>query len=233
MTVISTGPVGTGSGTCHDPDRRPLRRDAERNRQKVMAAAQALFAERGLEVSLDDIARRAGVGVGTVYRRFPSREALIEELFEDSLRELIADAQAAARAPDGWTGFAGFLSRACERFAADRGLREVSLSTAHGSDRCALGRQGLKPAVEVLVARAAAQGRLRDDVVALDVPVLLGMVLHVAGFARDEDPQLWRRYLQLLLDGLRAQRRRPTPLPREALDEDAVERVMSCGRSCG
>src|SRR5260370_41339064 len=88
---------------------RPLRRDAERNRQRILLAARAAFAERGLEVTLDEIAQRAGVGVGTVYRRYANKDALTDALYEDILAELAAaaGAQPAQKAP--WKGLAGFL----------------------------------------------------------------------------------------------------------------------------
>jgi AcrR family transcriptional regulator len=90
---------------------RPLRRDAERNRQRILAAAGELFAERGLSVTLDDIARHAGVGVGTVYRRFPDKNELIDALFEDRLKALCAAAEAALASDDPWDGLVLFLER--------------------------------------------------------------------------------------------------------------------------
>src|ERR1043166_6338645 len=85
-------------------DSRPLRVDAARNRERILAAASEVFADRGLDVSLDDIARHAGVGVGTVYRRFPTKEALIEALFDSHLAQLEALAENAVSYADSWDG---------------------------------------------------------------------------------------------------------------------------------
>src|SRR6185437_10153390 len=93
---------------------RPLRRDAERNRQAILRAAAEVIGERGLEASLDDVARRAGVGVGTVYRRFPGKEALTEALFEERLDALVAIAEQALAEPDPRSGLHTYLERAAE-----------------------------------------------------------------------------------------------------------------------
>ena len=95
---MSDGPTTTVAA------QRPLRRDAERNRIRILASAKVLFAEHGVDVSLDDIARHAGVGVGTVYRRFPDREALIDELFEDKISEIEELAAASLAIDDPWEG---------------------------------------------------------------------------------------------------------------------------------
>src|SRR6188768_1525257 len=88
---------------------RPLRSDAERNRQRILQAAEEVFAARGLDASLDDIAAAAGVGVGTVYRRFPDKDALIDALFEDKIRRVHALAEAGLTEPDPWEALAGFM----------------------------------------------------------------------------------------------------------------------------
>src|SRR4051794_2202370 len=142
---------------------KPLRADAERNRQRLLAAAAELFAERGVDVTLDDVAHRAGVGVGTAYRRFAHKEQLIDALFEDRIDAFAALAEEALAEPDPWTGFTMFLERAAERHAADRGLQQLMFSTAHGQERCAHARERIKPLVERIVARAQEDGSLRGD----------------------------------------------------------------------
>ena len=97
----------------------PLRRDAERNRERILDAARELFAARGLAVTLDDVARHAGVGVGTVYRRFANREALIDALFDDKLAKILETARAASAHPDQWDGFVLWITGVCELFAAE------------------------------------------------------------------------------------------------------------------
>jgi AcrR family transcriptional regulator len=101
---------------------RPLRRDAERNRERILQAAAELFTERGLDVTLNDIAHHAGVGVGTVYRRFPDKETLIDALFEVRLAQIVALAEAQSRVEDPWEALSGFLERALEMQSADRAL---------------------------------------------------------------------------------------------------------------
>src|SRR5215475_14728741 len=105
------------------PAPRPLRRDAERNRQRILRAASEVFTTRGLQASLDDVAQHAGVGVGTVYRRFPDKESLVEALFEERIQAMAALAEKALAEPDAWTGLVSFLEGACTQLATDRGLQ--------------------------------------------------------------------------------------------------------------
>src|SRR5262249_52747464 len=154
--------------TCYDrlvPEivDKPLRRDAERNRQRILAAARELFAEHGLEVTLDDIARAAGVGVGTVYRRFPDKDQLIEALFEERIDEVHAAAEAALEIADPWEAYVTFLTRALELQASDRGLKEVLLGSSYGRDRIERARAKIQPVVVTLLRRAQEAGAIRDD----------------------------------------------------------------------
>src|SRR3954468_1396688 len=158
------------------PTERPLRRDAERNRQRILDAARAAFAEEGLSVTLDEIARRASVGVGTIYRRFPDKEQLIDALFETRMQEFAAQAEEALHADDPWAGLVRFLERATEQHACDRGFKEVALSGVHGRDRVARARALMFPLVSRLVARAQADGSLRADVDPTDMPLLQMML---------------------------------------------------------
>src|SRR3982750_4911237 len=132
---------------------RPLRRDAERNRQPILEAARAAFAEDGLSVTLDEIARRAGVGVGTIYRRFPDKEQLIDALFEDQMRTFVARADECLEAKDPWDGLMSFLDQACHTHAADRGFKEVALTGAHGRERVARARELVFPLISRLPRR--------------------------------------------------------------------------------
>src|SRR3979411_1591587 len=110
---------------------RPLRRDAERNRQQILLAARAAFAERGLTVTLDEIAQRAGVGVGTVYRRYANKDDLIDELYEDSIAQLAAAAEAALAQDDPWKGLAGFLEQSLAMQASNSALKEIMAGGRH------------------------------------------------------------------------------------------------------
>ena len=208
---------------------RPLRRDAERNRQRILAAALELFTERGLGVTLNDVAHHAGVGVGTVYRRFPDKEQLIDALFEDKIAELISFAETALANPDAWEGLVGFITTLLEEQCSDRGLKEVLLGSSQGRERIAGARDELAPRVEELVARAQAQGTLWGDVRAADFPVVQMMIAAVIDTTADIEPQLWRRYLGLVLRGLRAAPGQEA-LPVPALADDDVEACMRAWR---
>jgi AcrR family transcriptional regulator len=204
---------------------RPLRRDAERNRHRILEAAAEAFAERGLTISMDDIAEHAGVGVGTVYRRFPQKELLIEALFEERVGELVALAEEGLDAEDPWQGLVGFLERAQALQATNRGLKELVLSTAHGRERVACVRERLGPLADELVRRAQATGQLRADVDGTDLPLIQVMLGAVVDVTRDVAPETWRRMLAIIVDGLRASEPH-TPLPAPALDNDEIDSAM-------
>ena len=183
---------------------RPLRKDAELNRQKILSAAAEVFATRGLAVTLDDIADHAGVGVGTVYRRFPSKDALIEALFQEKIERLVARAEAAAAEPDAWAALVTFLHNAVAGQATDRGLRQVLHSAEFGERRVAQARNAMAEPLGRLVDAAKAQGQLRADFQVADLPVIMMMISNLALQPRTADPQVWCRYLDFVLDGLRA-----------------------------
>jgi AcrR family transcriptional regulator len=203
---------------------RPLRRDAERNRQRILTAAGELFAERGLAVTLDDIARHAGVGVGTVYRRYPDKELLIDALFEERLKALCEAAEAALGVEEPWDGLVLFFERGGELQARDRGLKEIIADHAHGGECLIRARDRLRVLVTELFDRARAAGVIRPDAEALDTPMIFMMLGPLMERAHDVDPDLWRRYLGLVLDGLRPES--ATPLPRPALRPDQLDGVM-------
>lgn len=203
---------------------RPLRRDAELNRQRILAAAGELFADRGLAVTLDDIARHAGVGVGTVYRRYPDKELLIDALFEERLKALCEAAEAALELDDPWAGLVAFFERGGELQARDRGLKELIADHAHGGDCLIRARDRLRLLVTELFDRAKAAGVVRADAEALDTPMIFMMLGPLMERARHVDPDLWRRYLGVVLDGLRPAA--ATPLPRPALAPDQLDSVM-------
>ena len=207
---------------------RPLRKDAERNRQRILEAARELFAEQGLGVTLNDIAHFAGCGVGTVYRRFPDKEQLIDALFEERVGELVASAEQALANPDPWDGLVGFLVFGLELQARDRGLKEVLLSTDVGRARVAGMRGRLEPMVGRLVRRAHGAGALRRDITHEDMPVLSMMLGTVIDVARDTEAELWRRYLAIVLRGLRAEPTPPEPLLVRPLTAGQLEEVMRC-----
>ena len=201
---------------------RPLRRDAERNRQRILDTAGALFAERGLGVSLDEIARHAGVGVGTVYRRFPDKEQLIDALFEDRLVEILETANAGLELADPWEGLAHFIERSLELQVADRALKELLLSTSTAHARIEQGRSQIEPIVEAILDRARQAGVVREDLAVSDLLLLQHAIGEAAAYTHDIAPEAWRRIMCIALDGLRPDRRRPSPMPVPALDDGQV-----------
>jgi AcrR family transcriptional regulator len=207
-----------------DLSERPLRKDAERNRLRILAAAGELFAARGLGVTLDDIARHAGVGVGTVYRRFPDKEVLIDALFEQRLEAICDVASDALAHPDPWEGFVQFFERGCKLQAHDRGLKELLASGAHGGHCVIEARDRLRAAVTELFDRAKAAGVVRADAVPFDAPLIHMMLGSVMDRTREVEPELWRRYLGFILDGLRPGA--ATPLPIGPLDGEQLDAVM-------
>ncbi len=201
---------------------RPLRKDAERNRQRVLQAARELFAERGLGVSLDDIARHAGVGVGTVYRRFPDKEQLIDALFEERIGEMLRAASESLEISDPWLGFVGFLERALEMQAEDRALKELLLSTSAAHARIERARNQIQPIVEAVLQRAQQANVVRGDLAVSDLILLQHGIGEVADYTRETAPEVWRRTLTIALDGMRPDRRRPSPLPVPPLDDEQI-----------
>ncbi len=215
----------TGPVECAGPVR-PLRRDAERNRQRILRAASEVFTERGLEVSLDEVARHAGVGVGTVYRRFRTKEDLVEALFVDRIEEVAALAEKAAQDPDPWSGLASFMAEAADLLAGDLGLRQIMMFATYGGDKVWYARQRNAPLVTLLVERAQTAGQLRSDLRPTDIPFILFVLAEAAQFARRVSPEIWRRYLALILDGLRPEREGVSPLPVPAMLPHEFEMTM-------
>jgi AcrR family transcriptional regulator len=205
---------------------RPLRKDAERNRQRVLDAAREVFAERGLGVSLDDIAKHAGVGVGTVYRRFPDKEQLIDALFEDRVGEILNAASESLEMKDPWQAVSRFLERALELQVEDRALKELLLSTSEAHARIDRARERIEPVVVSLLERAQRAGVLRADLVVSDLMLLQHAIGEVADYSRDAAPEVWRRTLVIALDGMRPDRRRTTPMPVPALDDEQISCSM-------
>lgn len=208
---------------------RELRADAERNRRRILSAARELFAVRGLEVSLDEIAAHAGVGVGTVYRRFADRDALIDAIFEERIGEIAEAARRALENGDPWEAFTSFLREATGLQAADRGLREALLSRGAGRERVERARATIAPLVAELVQRAQEAGRLRADLGTFDVPMVPLMIGAVADAARDVAPDVWERFLGLVLDGLSQSRAEPTRLAAEPLSGAQFASIVSQG----
>ncbi|MGY5058645.1 TetR/AcrR family transcriptional regulator [Streptomyces sp. 900105755] len=149
---------------------RPLRRDAARNRERIVHAAREVFGRRGLGVTLDDVAKHAGVGVGTMYRRFPTKEALVRAVFEQDLAMRQESAEQALTHPDPWQGLVDFLMTMTADLAENRGLHEVIMLGSHSSEPFETARGGMLPYLEALIRRAQESGQLRTEVTASDIP---------------------------------------------------------------
>src|SRR5918911_2426489 len=196
----------------------PLRKDAERNRQKILDAARELFAERGLAVTLNDIAHHAGVGVGTVYRRYPDKELLIDTLFQEHLDAWARLFEEGMTDPDPWHAVVSVHERALELWARNRGLKEILLGSPHASERATQQRVQLHPLAAKLIKRAQDAGEVRPDATTQDFGVVMLMVGEVMDAAQGVNPELWRRYLRIALQGLR-----PAAAPLEPLPVPAVK----------
>jgi AcrR family transcriptional regulator len=180
---------------------KPLRADARRNRAKVLLAARVAFGEHGREAQMDDVARRAGVGVGTVYRHFPTKEALFAALLEDTFASIAQRARASIGEGSAWESLTSILWDAGESIAADRALTEaMAVDLTH--ERCP-GELELFDITSELMARAKADGDLRADAVVEDIPMLMCGIGSAAGRSHPCE-SAWRRHLEIVIDGLRA-----------------------------
>jgi AcrR family transcriptional regulator len=202
---------------------RPLRRDAQRNRDLIVAAAREAFAAEGLGVPVEEIARRAGVGMGTLYRRFPSKEDLIDAVLVDAFERYAEAAELAAAAEDAWEGFCAFLETAHALHAENRGLKELTATREHGRARTAAVRTRVRPALNRVIERAQEQGTLRADFTLEDIALVLWSGGRVIEASSTVAPKLWRRSLGLILDGLRAEA--ATPLPQPPLTRGQLDRI--------
>jgi AcrR family transcriptional regulator len=206
---------------------KPLRRDAEENRQRLLAAAGAVFAEHGLEATMDDVAARAGVGVGTAYRRFANREELLDALFRARIKELDEIMDRAAAASDPWQGILVYLRDTVALTAGDRGLRELMLSPPAGLDFVDDARLRLGPKIDELVARAHAAGQLRAGVESSDLVLVVLMLSAVADYRSDERDPPWHRYFELVVGGLNAEAGGPLPgVALTALEADELMKTQ-------
>jgi AcrR family transcriptional regulator len=201
---------------------RPLRKDAARNRELLLAAARAVFAERGLEASLDDVAHEAGLWVGTAYRHFANKYELARAIFGQAIDDFVRLAEQALQFDDPWLGIVAFLEGAAEAQTADRGLREV-LMGVHDAEQMEQVNLRLSGPLNGLVERAKAAGAIRADLQATDIGIVVMMLCTVADVTGDVAPDLWRRYLPMLLAGLRT----GGELPAEPIAEDVLRMAVS------
>ncbi|PRY16671.1 TetR/AcrR family transcriptional regulator [Kineococcus rhizosphaerae] len=181
---------------------RPLRADAVRNRALIVDAARKLFAERGLDVTLHDVAEEAGVGVGTVYRRFPDKDALLAGLVTAKYETLVELAEQAAALPTGREGLRQYLLGAMQLRSSDRSLSTAVMRAAPQTAEALELRERLWALMGGVVARAQAEGAVRQGFTPDDVPAVSSMIGSIADRTRDEHPDAWRRYALLLVDAV-------------------------------
>ena len=177
---------------------RDLRADAERNRDRVIHAAREVFAEQGLDASTNEIARRAGVGVATLFRRFPTRDDLIAAAFAEKMNAYAKAIHDALADPDPWHGFCAYIERVCQMQADDRGFADVLTLTFPTANTFEEERTRTALALTELLERAKATGRLRDDFAHQDVPLILMANAGVVTATRDAAPDAWRRFVGYL-----------------------------------
>ena len=178
---------------------RPLRADARRNRERILKAARAVFAEQGMHSQIDDVAKRAKVGVGTVYRHFPTKDVLLDAVVRERFEEIAGYAREALEREDAWDGFCELIWRAAELNARDLGFCESVAST---DCRAIVEDVGLMRSTRLLIERAKAQGRMRADATEDDVQLM--MIGASSVMQQSPAPDAWRRYFTLMLDGMRA-----------------------------
>ena len=215
--------------TADDPStQRPatrLRRDAQRNRDAILVAARQVFCVLGLEAPLEEIARQAGVGIATLYRRFPNRAALVDAVLADTVEAHITVAERALATDDPWDGFAFYLEQSCRLQAADRGLNDVMGMRFPRATAVEAAKTRLFDLVAQVVDRAQQRGQLRADITMEDLAFLNWANARILPAVRAAGaPDAWRRHLGWLLDGFRADRAHPLPVP--PLSPPQVHRAM-------
>jgi AcrR family transcriptional regulator len=200
--------------------------DVRRNRARLLDVTRQLFAERGVDVSVREVAGEAGIGIATLYRHFPTREELLDAVLEDAFEELVAAGERALATEDAWDAFSGLVEEALALCAHNRGLQDA-LETQRGRRRAASMRRRIRPVFAELVARAQEQGSLRGDFCSRDVQMLFWSISGVNALAADVAPELWRRQLGFVLDGLRAPA--ASPLRHPPVSDAQLRRIEFSG----
>ena len=214
------------------PPRR-LRADAARNRDAIVAVARDVFAEQGLAAPLETIAARAGVGIATLYRRFPSREKLVAAALTEKVAEYAEAAEQALAVADPWVGFAGFVQRICELQAGDRGLSDLLSMTLSADEQVEQLRRTADDRVVTLIERAKADGALREDFAGEDLVLLLIATAAVMHVTRADAPGAWRRFVALALDAFRRQDSPGLPGPPTTAQMTRAMLRLAAERGCG
>jgi AcrR family transcriptional regulator len=202
-----------------DVSPRALRSDAERNRRLVLEAAAEAFAEQGLDVGMAEIARRAGVGNATVFRRFPTKDALVEAIVDEKIADVIAAAERAAQIEDPWDSLVDVLETIAALQARDHGFFEATEEFMLRHPDLLRRHRPVYEAVDRLVVRAQDARVVRDDVTTLDLLGLVKGSVVCLPPSRDLRDDGWRRYLSIMLDALRPEAATPLPVPPVTYEE--------------
>ena len=199
------------------PARRPLRRDAARNRDLLLAAADRVFTEQGLEAGVAEIAREAGVGMGTLYRRFPTKDALIEALVTDMLEAIIATATDALKLADG-TGLEYFLRHTPQDQLRHRGCLPRLWNTEHDLVQTA------RALIITLLQDAKDHGQARTDLTNTDLTIIMWSIRGILETAGDLAPDAYQRHLELLIAGLRPD---GTSLANPPIEQSVIDQILT------
>jgi AcrR family transcriptional regulator len=204
--MTPTGETSTDTGEQADGDatlaERPLRADARRNRERILSAGAEVFAECGANAQMDDVARCAGVGVGTVYRHFPTKEALMGALVRRKFDLIEQAAAAALDVDDPWESFAAVIEAGAQIMAADAALRDALSRVPEAWDHAAVERERVLAIMDRIIRRGQEAGVIRKDFSAAEMPMIMCGLTSVMS-QRDAEWD-WRRHLAIVLDGIRA-----------------------------
>ncbi|MFD9700462.1 TetR/AcrR family transcriptional regulator [Lentzea sp. NPDC059081] len=207
---------------------KPLRRDAQRNRDLLVEAARKLFAVHGLDVALEEISRTAGVSIGTLYNHFPNRADLVDAVFSDRAQTVRQIAEHSLAMPDAWDGLVHFLERICELQANDRGYNDLISRRVPQATPTEAHLHGFQLMSRILD-RAIEAGVLRSDFTMADLAFLTWATARTVEATGAVRPDLWRRHLGLMLDGMRAGAAHPLAVP--PINPEELNRAMmgDCG----
>ncbi|HKA49882.1 MAG TPA: TetR/AcrR family transcriptional regulator [Candidatus Dormibacteraeota bacterium] len=213
--------MSTGAGG------KTVRKDSARNRARLVAAAREVFADRGFGATLDDIARHAGVGTGTAYRHFPNKQAIAAVVLADATQQIATDARDARAVADPWLALVTFFERTAARQSADRGLFQTLTGQGDPEEQARIWPE-IVSSVTDLFERAKQAGVIRADAAPQDVAAIFAMLGAAYEMSAASAPELWRRYLALMLDGLRATDRPELPVPPPPLE--ALDVILDAGK---
>jgi AcrR family transcriptional regulator len=195
------------------PTRAPRRRDAVERRDRLLAAAQREFAARGVDASLERIARDAGVAIGTLYRHFPTRVDLLMATFDPRLQEFLDGAGKALEIDDPWDGFVSYLENLFRLQAGDRGFNDFLSRRFPDSPEIERVHDQMCRQIEGVLTRAQKAGQARPDIALADIVNLIWSNGRMMEATSTTAPNAWRRHLHLMLDAYRAERAHPIPEP--------------------